>query len=765
MDQKLQSAFQKSIELEKNEKKSKPKTKKDKDIPTILFPPSEEQQLVINKVCDGKNVLVDSVAGSGKTTCNLHLARVLERHQKNILLLTYNAKLKVETRQKAATLNIHNLEVHSYHSFCVKYYCESCYTDSEMREILHKDLPPLSQFFFDVIVADEAQDITPLYYRLIHKIFHNNRKNKKDTQFCLFGDRNQSIFEFNGADARYISLARDVFRLNELDWEEVKLSTSYRITKEMSEFINTSMLGYPRILSHKKINHNLTIKPRFLIYDTLDSIYQEVIFYLEIKKYKPSDIFVLAPSIKNPDGHPRRLENMIKKNLPHVLVFVPVSDEEKLDDSVIDNKLLFSTFHQTKGMERKVVIVFNFDNSYFEYFHKNADTYVCPNELYVATTRAQEYLTILQHSKNKFLPFLKKSSLENTCEILNPSLVSNKMTKVTKTPRDNELKVSVSELLRFLSADDIDICYNLLTITSNKELKKSKIKVESKIRNKSQKNFENVSDITGIAIPIYFEYKQKNKLDILDCLLTSGFEKQFEGKHSPFQKFRLADLAHKFFGASQSASESADQIPINSDSRYISSDAPCALDSNPKSINEAILFLANCWATYMNGYHYKLYQINEYKWLPQDKLEAGYNRCCALGISLDSQFELCVSVCGHPELRSRTLVGFIDCIDYETNTIYEFKCVDELKKEHYLQLACYMYIVEKNNHKKIQHKYILYNIIQNECFTVSCETEKLDFLIDYLFYLKYEKKFKSKSKDAEFIEQNLASISYTQKKL
>lgn len=721
------------------------KTKKNKTLTSILYPPSDEQQSVINKVCDGKNVLVDSVAGSGKTTCNLHLAQILNRFQKKMLLLTYNAKLKVETRQKAAALNICNLEVHSYHSFCVKYYCEHCYTDSEMRDILEKNVPPLSQFSFDVIVADEAQDITPLYYRLIHKIFHDNKKNIKDAQFCIFGDRNQSIFEFNGADARYISLARDVFLLNDLDWEEVKLSISYRITKEMSEFINTSMLGYKRILSHKKISHSVSNKPRFLIYESLHSIYQEVLFYLNIKKYKPSDIFVLAPSIKNPEGHPRRLENMIKKNLPHVLVFVPISDDEKLDESVIDNKLLFSTFHQTKGMERKVVIVFNFDNSYFEFFHKNADVNVCPNELYVATTRAQEYLTILQHSKNKYLPFLKKSTLENTCEILNPNLLSSKMTKVTKTPKDNELKVSVSELLKFLNADDIDFCYNFLTITKNKEYKKSKIKIESKIRNKSQKNFENVSDINGIAFPIYFEYKQKNKLDILDCLLSSNFEKQFDGKNSPFQKFSLAALAHKFFGAFQFSD--VDHVkPVDSDDSL--------------ETHEAILFLANCWATYMNGYHYKLYQINDYNWLPQDKLEAGYDRCCALGISLDSQFELCVSVCSFPQLRSRTLVGFIDCIDYKSNTIYEFKCVEKLKKEHYLQLACYMFIVEKNNHKKIQHKYVLYNIIQNECFTVSCETEKLDFIIDYLFYLKYEKKFKSKCKDSEFIQHNLASIKY-----
>ena len=84
-----------------------------------LPPYSEEQYNVINSLVNN-NVVVDSVAGSGKTTCNLHIAT--KYSDKNILLLTYNAKLKIETREKSQSLGLKNMTVHTYHSFCVKYY-------------------------------------------------------------------------------------------------------------------------------------------------------------------------------------------------------------------------------------------------------------------------------------------------------------------------------------------------------------------------------------------------------------------------------------------------------------------------------------------------------------------------------------------------------------------------------------------------------------------------------------------------------------------
>lgn len=63
----------------------------------MLSPASKEQIDIINAI-KTNNVKVNSVAGSGKTTTVLHMAQILENE--SILLLTYNARLKIDTRKK-----------------------------------------------------------------------------------------------------------------------------------------------------------------------------------------------------------------------------------------------------------------------------------------------------------------------------------------------------------------------------------------------------------------------------------------------------------------------------------------------------------------------------------------------------------------------------------------------------------------------------------------------------------------------------------------
>ncbi|MBA43051.1 MAG: hypothetical protein CMF62_03465 [Magnetococcales bacterium] len=110
---------------------------------------TKEQKLVTDSI-KRNNIIVDSVAGSGKTTTNLHIAK--QYTDKKILLVTYNKKLKIETREKIQKYKLKNIEVHSYHSFCVKYYYNKCYTDSEIKMLLNKNLSPLLPIEFDILI-------------------------------------------------------------------------------------------------------------------------------------------------------------------------------------------------------------------------------------------------------------------------------------------------------------------------------------------------------------------------------------------------------------------------------------------------------------------------------------------------------------------------------------------------------------------------------------------------------------------------------------
>jgi len=332
---------------------------------------SKEQNQIINYLEENNNVIVNAVAGSGKTTTNLHIANHFP-HLK-ILLITYNAKLKLETREKIKITGFKNIETHSYHSFCVKYYDSECYTDSEIITYLSNS-PELSteRLFpkYDIIILDETQDMSPLYYQLFCTIFRDNANPL--TKICILGDEKQSIFDFNKADQRFITMAEKIFNFNSFSWKKCNLSESFRVTTEMSDFINHCMLGEERIISKKITGH----KPRYIVCNTfgektcikINQVFDEVKYYLNIG-YLADDIFILSPSIRTNTTPTALLENKIKQELD-IPIFVPLGDDAILDKDIIKNKLVFSTFHQAKGLERKVVLVFCFDSAYFKYYKK-----------------------------------------------------------------------------------------------------------------------------------------------------------------------------------------------------------------------------------------------------------------------------------------------------------------------------------------------------------------------------------------------------------
>jgi superfamily I DNA/RNA helicase len=70
------------------------------------------------------------------------------------------------------------------------------------------------------------------------------------------------------------------------------------------------------------------------------------------------------------------LENSFaEKGIP---VFVPSNDDSGIVDNLAASKVVFSTYHQAKGLERKVVVVFGFNADYFKYFAKESDPLRCP---------------------------------------------------------------------------------------------------------------------------------------------------------------------------------------------------------------------------------------------------------------------------------------------------------------------------------------------------------------------------------------------------
>ena len=163
---------------------------------------SDEQCRVVD-ACSLGNCAVDSVAGSGKTTTCLLIAQASSETN---LLLTYNAKLKLETRRRVLAKGITNMEVHSYHSFCVKFYDPTAFDDIVLKQIVSNDVSPKPFHYFRIIL-DETQDMTPMLHGVCRKIFKHNG----DARICVLGDQKQSIYEFRNADSRFLTFAPNIF--------------------------------------------------------------------------------------------------------------------------------------------------------------------------------------------------------------------------------------------------------------------------------------------------------------------------------------------------------------------------------------------------------------------------------------------------------------------------------------------------------------------------------------------------------------------------
>ena len=486
------------------------------------------------------------------------------------------------------------------------------------------------------------------------------------------------------------------------------------------------MLNFNRLKAIKKSN----IKPKYIICDVFPREYNTEKYkpYIEITRlfklgYKPNEIFILAPSIKSLKSPVRLFENYLKKNNPSISIYVPSSDEEKIDPDVIQDKLIFSTFHQSKGLERKVVIIFGFDESYFKFYKKDNDNFICSNELYVATTRAKEELIMIHHYQNNYLPFLNKNKLTKFC------IIEGKLSKnIDELTNKDIIKTSATDIVKHLPQEIIDKCFTYFRINNIRKGNK-KISIISKIKNKSVNTCESVSEINGLAIPAYFEYKINKKMSILEYCKNPPKDLHYSNNNvlKLFWKERIGLI------------------------KWIEKE---------KKIKDNLLQIATIYNSLHTGYIFKSFQIEKFNWLSKNTLDRCLERLYTLNISSNSTFEYVQNISNisnnYPELLNRILIGIYDCIDTDNNIIYEFKCTKKLEKEHYIQLAIYMYIHMINqldNNIKIKYRYRIYNILTDQLDEITTTLNQLKKLIKYIFDYKFGKK--EYINDINFIENCL----------
>ena len=633
--------------------------------------PSVEQQLVVDTVKNGSNVVVDAVAGSGKTTTVLSIASAIP--DKRIIQITFNAQLKFEVRTKATRLGLNNIKVHTYHSLATTYYDRSAHTDARIIALLASDLQLIVGIAekVDVLIIDEAQDMTLLYFKLLNK-FINDIMHGKRVQLVILGDRFQGVYEFMKADTRFLTLAPDIWKgcgkkddpkgsKNNNDFVHLTLRESYRVTKQIAWFVNNCMVGEERIVARKEgckvewyIGDVFAPKKMFL---------NDIIKQIKNGKILPEDIFVLGTSLKGSKTPMKVMENaFVDNNIP---VYVPISEECKLDDDVTRGKIVFATFPSSKGRERPIVILMGFDENYFNFFAKEAPRDVCPPPIYVAATRATKRLIVVGSALSCAPPFVKWTQLDfkSNVSVVNDEPMIRKSMVMTKTDEMSKRQTSPTELVKFLKQETIEyltpIVDELFAVVQDADYD---VKIPSKVKTKggSQEMYEDVSDLNGLAIPTIWEQANSS------CGTTED-----QQERTTIHK-RIASSANYFFSKSTFFQKMIKKMVI-----------PC------KNISD-FLFMCNIYSALTDGYHGRLSQIKKYDWLDQSSVNQCLGALDKHVSKKDVEFEYCVDALVQSPYGMINVSGNIDVI--EASTVWEIKCVDVLQLEHMLQLMIYYWM-------------------------------------------------------------------------
>lgn len=683
------------------------------------------EQFEIVTLLKEKNIKVNSVAGSGKTTTSLYVAK--EYSTKNILLLTFNASLKIETRIKCQINDINNMEVHSFHSFVRNYYDHMCKDDETIIKVLQQNTKPLTPINYDIIIIDEKQDCNDTYYVLCCKIIQDNIITN-ELLMMVFGDLRQSIYQFNNADNRYLKYADQLYQTNQRSWCDQKLSTSFRITKEMSLFINSIMLKDEQYIISNKISNQ---KPIYWYGNSFGNGPYKL--FLEVlQKYKPEEIYIIAPSVRSTNSPVKHLENLIKERLSHIMIYVSSNADEIIDKDIISGKLVISSYHQTKGNERCVSIVFSFDNSYFTFFNKDANASICPNEQYVATTRASDQLILIHDSGNDYLPYINKEKLNDLCDVR----MENNNLHIThpKIFYCDLIKVNPSNITMHIPQK---MKYELQKEINTKRIQsvESNLTLQSKIKSlyfgqlTKTKYYEDVCDINGAALPLFYE-----------C--TSS-------------KNQTASILNYHKTAGMVLNKLKEQNNLNNYNRQFI-DRCCEKHRNINCYNltmDEALFLANIIIAEKSNYLFKLFQIDQYNWINQNTVKKAIQRFQDLHLNLETcTFEKYWSCSVVFSSKMFTFNGYSDCYDVKNNILYEFKCTSEITIEHIIQTITYAFMINETNSKPPSQIFV-FNVKTNELIEITSTIEEIKSIVYKLLNFKYINETFVKN-DEDFLTHN-----------
>lgn len=382
---------------------------------------TDEQKELIKQVSLGKNVLVDACIGSGKTTAIQVLCN--EFRDKKILYLTYNRLLKLDAKNK---IKSPNTTVTNYHGFASSILSKErirCGV-SDLIQVFIERMPFIPHY--DMLVIDEYQDIDLEISQLLEYI----KEYSYNLQIVAVGDMKQKIYDKTTLQVLpFISqFLGDHVLLNFTNC--FRLSPEY--AAELGDIWQKQIIG---------VNNNCHIYHIPL---------KEITKFLAAQN--PSDILCLGSRTGAMAWVLNTLEKYYSDKFNKSTVYASIKDEEGGATLPSDKDAIFTTYDASKGLERKICVIFDYTEEYWgiRMDMPMTDYKILRNIFCVAASRGKEKIIFVQDlykvQRDKE-HFLKKKTLS---------------TPVATNLSFDDFEIST--MFDFKHKEHIEECYKMLSI-------------------------------------------------------------------------------------------------------------------------------------------------------------------------------------------------------------------------------------------------------------------------------------------------------------
>ena len=391
---------------------------------------SEEQSNFIAKALEGRNILVDACIGSGKTTAIQMLCNELPATKK-ILYLTYNKLLKLDAKSK---IKNENVTVQNYHGIAGTYLRRNWISVGINDAISTFNNLCFKLDKYDILIIDEYQDIKTEFATLLNLFKDANPK----MQIIAVGDLMQKIYDDTTLNVY------DFIREFLGDYLELEFTKCFRLNNDLAQKLS-------RVWKKKIVGVNDNCQVYEMSYDEAFEF---------ISQQKTKDILCLGKNNGSRSEMMNDLEEAFPDKFNKNTVYSKIRDNDCAGTTEPnENSAIFDTFDGSKGMERKICVIFDFTESCWDYRlnQVNQSYEILRNIFCVAASRGKEKIIFVNDGDE----MLSERSLSSPSE-----------------KKAQYKDVTISNMFDFKYSEDKALCYSLLDISPIETIDFSAIEVK-----------------------------------------------------------------------------------------------------------------------------------------------------------------------------------------------------------------------------------------------------------------------------------------------